>query len=106
LRRINLVKRLLIILQRGDVEILVVEKLVNLLALMLKDGFLPVELNTVADFVVMTFEPLGMMRGGNPNMAHEPMSTQVQMGSQWLFHSTTAFCFLLSYSLILLVMSL
>jgi hypothetical protein len=79
LRRIDLVKRLLIILQRGDVEILVVEKLVNLLALMLKDGFLPVELNTVADFVVMTFEPLGMMRGGNPNMAHEPMSTQVKV---------------------------
>ncbi|KAK4357426.1 hypothetical protein RND71_023036 [Anisodus tanguticus] len=44
LRRINLVQHLLVTLQRGDVEVPVLENLVVLLGVILEDGFLPSEL--------------------------------------------------------------
>ncbi|OIT08173.1 PREDICTED: protein SPIRRIG isoform X2 [Nicotiana attenuata] len=57
LRRINLVQHLLVTLQRGDVEVPVLEKLVVLLGVILEDGFLPSELEQVVRFVIMTFDP-------------------------------------------------
>ncbi|CAA2996784.1 BEACH domain-containing protein lvsA [Olea europaea subsp. europaea] len=57
LRRINLVQHLLVTLQRGDVEVPVLEKLVVLLGVILEDGFLPSELELVIRFVIMTFDP-------------------------------------------------
>lgn len=57
LRRINLVQHLLVTLQRGDVEVPVLEKLVVLLGVILEDGFLPSELEVAVRFVIMTFDP-------------------------------------------------
>ncbi|CAH9093663.1 unnamed protein product [Cuscuta europaea] len=57
LRRINLVQHLLVTLQRGDVEVPVLEKFVVLLGVILEDGFLPSELEQVVRFVIMTFDP-------------------------------------------------
>ncbi|CAN8295817.1 unnamed protein product [Cochlearia groenlandica] len=57
LRRINLVEHLLVTLQRGDVEVPVLEKLVVLLGCILEDGFLTSELENVVRFVIMTFNP-------------------------------------------------
>ncbi|KAJ8899292.1 hypothetical protein K2173_018266 [Erythroxylum novogranatense] len=57
LRRINLVQHLLVTLQRGDVEVPVLEKLVVLLGVILEDGFLASELENVAKFVIMSFDP-------------------------------------------------
>ncbi|CAL0300600.1 unnamed protein product [Lupinus luteus] len=57
LRRINLVQHLLVTLQRGDVEVSVLEKLVILLGVILEDGFLSSELENVVRFVIMTFDP-------------------------------------------------
>ncbi|KAL4572014.1 hypothetical protein LXL04_018782 [Taraxacum kok-saghyz] len=57
LRKINLVQHLLVTLHRGDVEVPVLEKLVNLLMVILKDGFLTSELEHVVRFVIMTFDP-------------------------------------------------
>ncbi|CAK7346518.1 unnamed protein product [Dovyalis caffra] len=57
LRRINLVQHLLVTLQRGDVEVPVLEKLVVLLGVILEDGFLASELENVVRFVTMTFDP-------------------------------------------------
>ncbi|XP_010917623.1 protein SPIRRIG [Elaeis guineensis] len=57
LRRINLVQHLLVTLQRGDVEVPVLEKLVVLLGVILEDGFLASELELVVRFVIMTFDP-------------------------------------------------
>ncbi|XP_024932828.3 protein SPIRRIG isoform X2 [Ziziphus jujuba] len=57
LRRIDLVQHLLVTLQRGDVEVPVLEKLVVLLGVILEDGFLSSELEQVVRFVVMTFDP-------------------------------------------------
>ncbi|KAK4418318.1 protein SPIRRIG [Sesamum alatum] len=57
LRRINLVQHLLVTLQRGDVEVPVLEKLVVLLGVILEDGFLQSELELVVRFVIMTFDP-------------------------------------------------
>ncbi|KAK8702111.1 hypothetical protein V6N13_020480 [Hibiscus sabdariffa] len=57
LRRINLVQHLLVTLQRGDVEVPVLEKLVVLLGVILEDGFLTSELENVVRFVIMTFDP-------------------------------------------------
>ncbi|XP_077245423.1 protein SPIRRIG-like [Tasmannia lanceolata] len=57
LRRINLIQHLLVTLQRGDVEVPVLEKLVVLLGVILEDGFLASELEHVVRFVIMTFEP-------------------------------------------------
>ncbi|GAB4830425.1 hypothetical protein Ancab_020061 [Ancistrocladus abbreviatus] len=57
LRRINLVQHLLVTLQRGDVEVPVLEKLVVLLGVILEDGFLSSELESVVRFVIMTFDP-------------------------------------------------
>ncbi|XP_058086926.1 protein SPIRRIG [Magnolia sinica] len=57
LRRINLVQHLLVTLQRGDVEVPVLEKLVVLLGVILEDGFLTSELEHVVRFVIMTFDP-------------------------------------------------
>ncbi|XP_077248016.1 protein SPIRRIG-like [Tasmannia lanceolata] len=57
LRRINLVQHLLVTLQRGDVEVSVLEKLVVLLGVILEDGFLASELELVIRFVIMTFDP-------------------------------------------------
>lgn len=47
LRRVNLVQHLLVTLQRGDVEVPVLEKLVVLLGIILEDGFLAFELEYV-----------------------------------------------------------
>ncbi|KAL3531297.1 hypothetical protein ACH5RR_010619 [Cinchona calisaya] len=60
LRRINLVQHLLVTLQRGDVEVPVLEKLVVLLGVILEDGFLPSELEHVVRFTIMTFDPPGL----------------------------------------------
>ncbi|KAF3785698.1 SPIRRIG protein [Nymphaea thermarum] len=57
LRQINLVQHLLVTLQRGDVEVPVLEKLVVLLGVILEDGFLVTELELVVKFVIMTFDP-------------------------------------------------
>ncbi|KAK4776809.1 hypothetical protein SAY86_005497 [Trapa natans] len=57
LRRMNLVQHLLVTLQRGDVEVPVLEKLVVLLGVILEDGFLSSELEHVVTFVIMTFDP-------------------------------------------------
>ncbi|XP_071742483.1 protein SPIRRIG-like [Rutidosis leptorrhynchoides] len=57
LRRINLVQHLLVTLQRGDVEVPVLEKLVVLLGVILEDGFVISELEHVVRFVIMTFDP-------------------------------------------------
>ena len=57
LRRINLVQHLLVTLHRGDVEVPVLEKLVTLVGVILKDGFLVSELEHVVRFVIMTFDP-------------------------------------------------
>ncbi|KAI3676426.1 hypothetical protein L1987_86034 [Smallanthus sonchifolius] len=57
LRRINLVQHLLVTLQRGDVEVPVLEKLVVLLGVILEDGFVISELEHVIWFVIMTFDP-------------------------------------------------
>lgn len=57
LRRINLVQHLLVTLQRGDVEVPVLEKLVVLLGVILEDGFLASELEHVVRFTIMTFNP-------------------------------------------------
>uniref|UniRef100_A0A5B6ZA74 Putative BEACH domain-containing protein lvsA n=1 Tax=Davidia involucrata TaxID=16924 RepID=A0A5B6ZA74_DAVIN len=57
LRRMNLVQHLLVTLQRGDVEVPVLEKLVVLLGVILEDGFLASELEHVFRFVIMTFDP-------------------------------------------------
>lgn len=77
LRKLNLVQHLLVTLQRGDVEISVLEKLVVLLGIILEDGFLPSELKYVADFVVMTFDPPHVMRGVS-KITRETMGTQVR----------------------------
>ncbi|KAL2642607.1 hypothetical protein R1flu_010194 [Riccia fluitans] len=76
LRRINIVQHLLVTLQRGDVEIPILEKLVVLLGIILEDGFLPTELKYVADFVVMTFDPPDHVSGA-VNVAREHMSVKV-----------------------------
>lgn len=57
LRKINLVQHLLVTLQRGDVEVPVLEKVVVLLGAILKDGFVISELEHVVTFVIMTFDP-------------------------------------------------
>ncbi|KAL9243041.1 hypothetical protein vseg_016980 [Gypsophila vaccaria] len=57
LRRINVVQQLLVTLQRGDVEVPVLEKLVALLGVILEDGFLATELESVIKFLIMTFDP-------------------------------------------------
>lgn len=76
LRRLNLVRHLLVTLQRGDVENTVLEAVVALLALILKDGFMISELKVVADFVVMTFDPTASLRGIS-NKIREPWGKQV-----------------------------
>ncbi|XP_043717443.1 protein SPIRRIG-like isoform X1 [Telopea speciosissima] len=62
LRRMNLVQHLLVTLQRGDVEVPVLEKLVVLLGVILEDGFLASELEHVVRFVIMTFDPPELTR--------------------------------------------
>ncbi|GLT77089.1 hypothetical protein SLA2020_487070 [Shorea laevis] len=57
LRQIDLVQHLLVTLQRGDVEVPVLEKLVVLLGVILEDGFLASELENVVRFIIMTFDP-------------------------------------------------
>ncbi|BBN02508.1 WD repeat and FYVE domain-containing protein 3 [Marchantia polymorpha subsp. ruderalis] len=76
LRRINIVQHLLVTLQRGDVEIPILEKLVILLGILLEDGFLAAELKYVADFVVMTFDPPDPVAGA-VNVTREHMGVQV-----------------------------
>lgn len=72
LRRINLVQHLLVTLQRGDVEVPVLEKLVVLLGVILEDGFLASELENVVRFVIMTFDP--------PQLANRPLVVRESMG--------------------------
>ncbi|XP_019085122.1 PREDICTED: BEACH domain-containing protein A2-like [Camelina sativa] len=57
LRQINLVEHLLVTLQRGNVEVLVLEKLVIFLGCVLQESFLTSELESVVRFVIMTFNP-------------------------------------------------
>lgn len=75
LRRLNLMQHLLVILQR-DVQIPVFEAVVELVTLILKDGFILGELQLVADFVVMTFDPSPSIEG-TPAITREPISNQV-----------------------------
>ncbi|PIN18448.1 hypothetical protein CDL12_08885 [Handroanthus impetiginosus] len=72
LRKINLVQHLLVTLQRGDVEVPVLEKLVVLLGVILEDGFLPSELELVVRFVIMTFDP--------PELTSRDLITRESMG--------------------------
>jgi hypothetical protein len=76
LRKLNLVQHLLVTLQRGDVEIEVLEKLVVLLGIILEDGFLPSELKYVVDFVLMTFDPPHVVKGVS-DITRESVGTQV-----------------------------
>ncbi|KAL8236293.1 hypothetical protein R6Q59_017374 [Mikania micrantha] len=55
--KINLAQHLLVTLQRGDVEVPVLEKLVILLGVVLGDGLVISELEHVVRFVIMTFHP-------------------------------------------------
>ncbi|KAK8541511.1 hypothetical protein V6N12_014145 [Hibiscus sabdariffa] len=57
LRQINLIQHLLVTLQRGDVEVPVLEKIVAILGVILEDGFLASELEKVVRFVIMSFDP-------------------------------------------------
>ncbi|XP_076929295.1 protein SPIRRIG-like isoform X2 [Bidens hawaiensis] len=57
LRKMNLIQHLLVTLQRGDVEIPVLEKLVDLLGVILKDRSVISELEHVVRFVITTFDP-------------------------------------------------
>ncbi|XP_024543043.1 protein SPIRRIG [Selaginella moellendorffii] len=75
LRRLNIVQHLLVTLQRGDIEVPVIEKLVVLLGILLEDGFLPSELKYVADFVVMSFNPPEVVR--DSPISREAMGLQV-----------------------------
>jgi len=74
LRRLNLMQHLLVILQR-DVQIPVFEAVVELVTLTLKDGYILGELQLVADFVVMTFDPSSSIEG--TPVTREPISNQV-----------------------------
>ncbi|XP_010275219.1 PREDICTED: protein SPIRRIG-like isoform X2 [Nelumbo nucifera] len=75
LRRINLVQHLLVTLQRGDVEVPVLEKLVVLLGVILEDGFLASELEYVVKFVIMTFDPPELRP--QQQIVREPMGKHV-----------------------------
>ncbi|KAG8389297.1 hypothetical protein BUALT_Bualt02G0214700 [Buddleja alternifolia] len=75
LRRMNLVQHLLVTLQRGDVEVPVLEKLVVLLGVILEDGFLPSELELVVRFVIMTFDPPELV--SRNNITRESMGKHV-----------------------------
>uniref|UniRef100_A0A803LFL4 Uncharacterized protein n=1 Tax=Chenopodium quinoa TaxID=63459 RepID=A0A803LFL4_CHEQI len=75
LRRLNLVQHLLVTLQRGDVEVPVLEKLVVLLGVILEDGFLASELENVVRFVIMTFDPPQLT--SRPVVVREPMGKHV-----------------------------
>lgn len=75
LRRINLVQHLLVTLQRGDVEVPVLEKLVVLLGVILEDGFLASELEVVVRFVIMTFDPPDL--APRHQVVREPMGKHV-----------------------------
>ncbi|XP_042457467.1 protein SPIRRIG-like isoform X1 [Zingiber officinale] len=75
LRRINLVRHLLVTLQRGDVEVIVLEKLVVLLGVILEDGFLASELELVIRFVIMTFDPPELTP--RSHIIREPMGKHV-----------------------------
>ncbi|XP_057826965.2 protein SPIRRIG isoform X1 [Cryptomeria japonica] len=75
LRRVNLVQHLLVTLQRGDVEVPVLEKLVVLLGIILEDGFLASELEYVVKFVFMTFDPPEIISHGR--VARESMGKHV-----------------------------
>ncbi|KAJ4952298.1 hypothetical protein NE237_029130 [Protea cynaroides] len=72
LRRMNLVQHLLVTLQRGDVEVPVLEKLVVLLGVILEDGFLASELEHVVRFLIMTFDP--------PEMTQHHQTIRESMG--------------------------
>ncbi|XP_076960004.1 protein SPIRRIG-like [Bidens hawaiensis] len=75
LRRINLVQHLLVTLQRGDVEVPVLEKLVVLLGVILEDGFVISELEHVVRFVIMTFDPPDLTSRGQ--ITREPMGKHI-----------------------------
>ncbi|XP_017217937.1 protein SPIRRIG isoform X2 [Daucus carota subsp. sativus] len=75
LRRINLVQHLLVTLQRGDVEVPVLEKLVVLLGVILEDGFLTSELEHVVRFVIMSFDPPDLT--SRHQITREPMGKHV-----------------------------
>ena len=72
LRQINLVQHLLVTLQRGDVDVNVLEKLVILLGVILEDGFLASELEIVVRFVIMTFD--------SPHLGSRHQMTRESMG--------------------------
>ncbi|GMI76100.1 SPIRRIG, Beach-Domain Homolog A1 [Hibiscus trionum] len=74
LRQINLVQHLLVTLQRGDVEVPVLEKLVAVLGVILEDGFAS-ELEKVVKFVIMSFDPPEMKP--LQQITREPMGKHV-----------------------------
>jgi hypothetical protein len=76
LRRLNTMQHLLVTLQRGDVETEVLEAVVDVVALMLKDGFLSAELQLVADFVLMTFDPTSFTEGNFTMTSQLPSSVR------------------------------
>lgn len=73
LRRLNLMHHLLELLQR-DVETPVFEAAVEILKLILQDGFVSSELQVVSDFVVMTFDPSTLVEG-TPIVSREHSKT-------------------------------
>ncbi|KAB2071065.1 hypothetical protein ES319_A08G198000v1 [Gossypium barbadense] len=75
LRQINLVQHLLVTLQRGDVEVPVLEKLVAVLGVILEDGFLASELENVIRFIIMSFDPPEMKP--HHQIMREPMGKHV-----------------------------
>ncbi|KAJ7550147.1 hypothetical protein O6H91_07G085500 [Diphasiastrum complanatum] len=76
LRQVNIVQHLLATLQRRDLEIPVIEKIVVLLGILLEDGFSCSELKYVADFVVVTFDPPEIVNGDSP-IPRESMGLQL-----------------------------
>ncbi|XP_031487394.1 protein SPIRRIG-like isoform X2 [Nymphaea colorata] len=75
LRQINLVKYLLITMQRDDIEVTVLEKLVVLLRSILGDGFIGSELELVVRFVIMSFGPPELAE--DHQVRREPMGNHI-----------------------------
>ncbi|XP_021770284.1 protein SPIRRIG-like [Chenopodium quinoa] len=77
LRERNVVQHLLAALHRDDIEVLVLEKFVILLAVILEHKFLDTELESVTSFVLTTFEPPEVMKPSQ--VTREVMSKRVSL---------------------------
>ncbi|CAN6439603.1 unnamed protein product [Victoria cruziana] len=75
LRQINLVKHFLVTMQREDIEVTVLERLVFLLRSILEDGFVISELELVVGFVMMSFHPPEL--AAEHRVSREPMGKHV-----------------------------